>query len=177
MVARDRFEARLRGAASLALAGSASLFAALLIHELVSFGGAARGLIGSGAAPCPAPPCLTLGVVVSGQVAKAVGAAFVFAAIGAIWMRGQARWTVAVVYWALQYLWALLGIASGYRAQFGSGWAWWEPFAVLLWHPLLTPGLMLAGLAACLGLDRRFAPRPPAPPLRARVPRSGRRRA
>jgi hypothetical protein len=35
-------------------------------------------------------------------------------------------------------------------------------FAELLWHPVTTPGLMLAGLAACLALDRLARPSPAA---------------
>lgn len=168
---------RLKAAASLALAGGLSIFAVLLIHEVSAFGGATLGLIGPGSGPCAAPPCVTMGTIVSGHVAKALGAALVFAVIGAIWTRGPARLAIAGGFWALQYVWSLVGIASGYRAHFGSGWAWWEPFAELLWHPLVTPGLMLLGLAVCLGLDRGLAPRLPAPSLKARLPRSGRRRA
>lgn len=154
MTAGDIPEPRLRAAARLAIAGGLSIFAVLLIHELTVFGGAALGLIRPGSAPCPAPPCLTVGVIVWGHVAKAMGAGLVFAVIGAIWTRGPARWAIAGAFWVLQYLWSLVGIASGYRAHFGSGWTWWEPFAQLLWHPVTTPGLMLVGLLACLTLDR-----------------------
>lgn len=156
---------RLRAALALAAAGAVSLFAALLVHELSAFGGPALGLIQPASAPCAEPPCLTVGLVVSGHVAKALGAGVVFALIGAFWTRGPARWIIAGAFWALQYLWSLVGIASGYRAHFGTGWAWWEPFAELLFHPLTTPGLMLTGLAAFLLLDR--AGRGAGPPRRA----------
>ena len=163
MSTRTFSDLRGRAAASLALAGGLTIFAVLLTHELTVFGGAALGLIRPGSAPCPAPPCLTMDMIVWGHVAKAIGAGLVFAVIGAIWTRGPLRLAIAGGFWVLQYLWSLVGIASGYRAHFGSGWAWWEPFAELLWHPVTTPGLMLAGLAACLALDRlarRDGPRP-----------------
>lgn len=135
-----------------------SLFAVLLIHEFLAFGAYPNDLIAPAGAPCPEPPCLTTGMVVSGQMAKAIGAGFVFALIGAVWTAGAARWLIAAGYWVVQYLWSLIGIASGYRLHFGSGWAWWEPFADLLWHPVTTPVLLLAGLAGCLGLDRLARP-------------------
>ena len=145
---------RVNAALSLALAGAISTFAVLLSHELLVFGDAALGLIVPDAAPCPAPPCLTVELIVWGHIAKAVGAAFVFALVGAIWTRGPLRWWLAGVVWVVEYLWSLVGIASGYRAHFGTGWAWWEPFAQLLWNPVTTPGLMLAGLMALFAMDR-----------------------
>jgi hypothetical protein len=163
MPAQPLPESRARAAARLAVAGGLSIFAVLLIHELTVFGGAALGLIRPGGAPCATPPCLTVDVIVWGHVAKAIGAGIVFAVIGAIWTRGPARWAIAGSFWVLQYLWSLVGIASGYRAHFGSGWAWWEPFAELLWHPVTTPGLMVAGLGTCLLLDGLTR-------LRARIP-------
>lgn len=151
--------ARLRSALTLALAGALSLFAVLLLHEVLAFGTLPHDLIAPAGAPCPEPPCLTMGTVVTGLVAKAIGAGVVFAAIGAIWTTGAARRVIAGGFFALQYLWSLVGIASGYRRHFGTGWDWWEPFAVLLWHPVTTPALLLAGLAGCLGLDRMVRPR------------------
>jgi hypothetical protein len=149
---------RLRPALTLALAGAASLFAVLLTHEFLAFGTQPNDLIAPAGAPCPEPPCLTTGMVVTGLVAKAIGAGFVFALIGAVWTSGAARWLMAGVFFALQYLWSLVGIASGYRGHFGSTWAWWEPFAELLWHPVTTPALLMAGLVGCLGLDRLVRP-------------------
>ncbi|NKX43539.1 hypothetical protein [Roseicyclus persicicus] len=145
---------RLRSALSLALAGAVTLFAALVLHEMLVFGPAGHDLIGNGSTPCPAPPCLTTGTVVTGLIAKAIGAAFAFAAIGAIWAAGRARTGLGAGFWALQYLWSLVGMASGYRDGFPGDWDWWEPFAVLLWHPVLTPALMALGLGGFLGLDR-----------------------
>ena len=153
---------RVRSALTLAFAGGSSLFAALMVHEFYVFGAATHDLIGSSSAPCTEPPCLTTGVVVSGQIAKAIGAAMVFGIIGAIWHHGALRWMTAAGFWVLQYTWSLVGIASGYRLHFGTSWAWWEPFAELVWNPITTPGLLAAGLVAFVGLDRllRPAPRP-----------------
>jgi len=145
---------RLRPAVTLALAGGLSLFAVLLIHEVLAFGTQPHDLIAPAGAACAGPPCLTMGTVVTGLVAKAIGAGAVFAVIGAVWTTGAARWTIAGGFFALQYLWSLIGIASGYRGHFGTTWTWWAPFAELLWHPVTTPALLLAGLAGCLGLDR-----------------------
>lgn len=154
---------RLRAALTLAVTGAVSLFAVLLIHELLVFGGPAMGLIQPASAVCATPPCLTVDMIVWGHVAKAIGAGVVFALVGAVWTGGRKRWAIAGGFWALQYLWSLVGIASGYRAHFGTGWTWWEPFAQLLFHPLTTPGLMLAGLSVFISLDlaaRRRSPRP-----------------
>ena len=150
--------ARLRPALALAVAGALSLFPVLLLHEFLVFGAQAHDLIAPASAPCPDPPCLTSAMVVSGHVAKAVGAGLVFAIIGAVWTKGPGRWLIAAAFFALQYTWSLVGIASGYRLHFGTGWAWWEPFAVILWHPVTTPALLLAGLLACLGMDQMVRP-------------------
>ena len=150
--------ARLRSAVTLALAGGASLCIVLLIHEFLAFGVAPNDMIAPAGTPCPDPPCLTSGMVVSGAVAKGVGAGMILAIIGAIWTSGPARWAIAGGYWVVQYLWSLIGIASGYRLHFGTGWTWWEPFAELLWNPVTTPALMLAGLVGCLGIDRLARP-------------------
>jgi hypothetical protein len=145
---------------TLALAGGVSLFAALIVHEFHIFGAQAHDLIAASSTPCLDPPCLTVGMVVSGHIAKAVGAAMVFALIGAIWTRGAERMLIAAGYWVVQYTWSLVGIASGYRLHFGTGWAWWEPFAELMWTPIATPGLLAAGLVALIGLDRVLRPAP-----------------
>ena len=154
----ERAPGRLRPALTLALAGAVSLFGVLLAHELLAFGTEPHDFIAPAGAPCPDPPCLTTGMVITGQLAKAIGAGIVFAIIGAIWTSGAKRWLLAGGFFALQYLWSLVGIASGYRSHFGTSWAWWEPFAELLWHPVTTPALLLAGLAGCLGLDRVVRP-------------------
>ncbi|MCT4684124.1 MAG: hypothetical protein N4A39_10390 [Roseicyclus sp.] len=149
---------RLRPALTLATAGAVSLFAVLLVHEFLAFGTQPNDLIAPAGAVCVAPPCLTTATVVTGLVAKAIGAGVVFAIIGAVWTAGRARWLIAGGFFALQYLWSLVGIASGYRGHFGTAWAWWEPFADLLWHPVTTPALLMAGLVGCLGLDRLVKP-------------------
>ncbi|MBF9059927.1 hypothetical protein HKCCSP123_12115 [Rhodobacterales bacterium HKCCSP123] len=154
----DAATGRLRPALTLALAGSASLFVVLLVHEILAFGTQPNDLIAPSGAPCAEPPCLTTGMVVTGLLAKSLGAGIVFAIIGALWTTGPARWLIAAGFFALQYLWSLVGIASGYRGYFGTNWAWWEPFAELLWHPVTTPALLLAGMAGCLGLDRLVRP-------------------
>jgi hypothetical protein len=149
---RDAY--RGRAALTLALAGGISLFAVLLAQELMIFGEGGHALILANAAPCPVVPCVTVSMVVAGHVAKAIGAALAFALIGAIWLGGAARWSIAAPVWVGLYLWSLVGIASGYRSQFGTSWDWWEPFAELLWSPAMTLGLMATGLLACVGLDR-----------------------
>ncbi|WP_038650350.1 hypothetical protein [Roseicyclus elongatus] len=154
---------RLRAAFALSIAGALSLFAALMGHEFFVFGGQGHDLIEPSTALCAAPPCLTVEVVVSGQVAKAIGAAMAFAIIGVIWVQGRSRMLIGAGFWTLQFCWSLVGVASGYRLHFGTDWGWWEPFARLMWHPLVTPGLLVAGLAAFLGLDRVLRPIPHRP--------------
>ncbi|MEJ6389515.1 hypothetical protein [Gymnodinialimonas ulvae] len=148
--------ARLPAALALALAGGLSLFAALLTHEFLTFGAPGHGLLNADRSLCPDIACPTTGMIVVAHVAKAIGAAILFAFIGVIWPSGGFRLGVAALAFTLQYLVSLVGIASGYRAQFGTTWAWWEPFAELLWNPLLTPLLLLAGLALLFGLDRHL---------------------
>lgn len=134
------------------MAGALSLFTALLTHEILSFGAAGHAIIGR--ATCPDWPCPTLSLIVVGLVFKGIGAGLAFGAFGALVPVPPARLWGAGVLWAVQYLWGLVGIASGYRDQFGPDWRWWEPFADLLWHPALTLGLLGAGLVLFLGLDR-----------------------
>jgi hypothetical protein len=143
-----------RSAIALGLAGSSTLFAALLTHEILSFGAAGHDVITRDPAACTALPCVTLGTVVTGHLAKAVGTAIAFVVIGALLVGQAARWPIAAVIWVALYLWSLVGIASGYRARFGSDWAWWQPFAELAWSPGVTLGLMLLGLLCCAGCDR-----------------------
>ncbi|MBY6201131.1 hypothetical protein KUV65_07160 [Maritalea mobilis] len=138
----------------MAFAGATSLFAALTIHEILVFGPRNHDLIASSSTPCTDPPCLTLGVVLTGQIAKAIGASLAFAIIGGIWSTGMARLGTAMGFWVLQYAWSLIGISSGYRVHFDSDWGLWGPFAELMWHPFLTPGLLIAGLGAFYALDR-----------------------
>lgn len=145
----------LRAALSLGLAGGLTLFAALLAHEILAFGASGHGIIGR--ATCPDWPCPTLSVIIVGLVFKGIGAGLALGVLGLILPNEPARAWGAGCLWAVQYLWGLVGIASGYREQFGPDWRWWDPFAVLLWDPLTTPGLLIAGLLACLLLDRLMA--------------------
>lgn len=137
---------------SLALAGALSLFAALVIHEILSFGAAGHAMIGR--ADCPDWPCPTLSLIVVGLVFKGIGAGIAFAVLGLLMAQAPGRLWGAGLLWVVQYLWGLVGIASGYRDQFGSTWRWWEPFAELLWQPVLTLGLMAAGVGLMVGIDR-----------------------
>ena len=134
------------------MAGALSLFGALLAHEIVSFGAAGHAVIGL--ADCPDWPCPTLSMIVVALVFKAIGAGMAMGVLGALVAQAPARLRAAGLLWTVQYFWGLVGIASGYRDQFGTTWRWWEPFAVLLWQPALTLGLMAAGLALLIGLDR-----------------------
>ena len=142
---------------SLALAGALSLFAALAAHEILIFGPRGHDIIGQDG--CPQSLCPDMTAVIIGLLAKAIGAGLALALLGAIVPMNPARMRGAALLWAAQYLWALLGIASAYRIHFGTTWRWWEPFVGLMWHPLLTPALLLAGLAVFLGIDRLLAPR------------------
>ena len=151
---------RVRAALTLALGGAISLFGALLAHDLLSFGASGHDMIVEAGASCDMPPCLTMGVVLAGHMAKAVGAGLVFALIGAVWVAGPARGVLGASLWVMQYIWSLIGIASGHRASFGTSWRWWEPFAELMWDPVLTLGLMVGGLLtfwlAVRGLEWRL---------------------
>ncbi len=149
----------MRASLSLSCAGALALFAVLLAHEFLSFGPRGHGLINADRSTCPDIACPTTGILVVAHIAKAIGAAFLFGIIGAIWTSGVARLTITAAAFALQYVWSLVGMASGYRIHFGTTWAWWEPFAELLWHPATTLLLLALGLALCLSLDR-FLNRP-----------------
>jgi hypothetical protein len=143
-----------RSAIALGLAGSVTLFAALLTHEILSFGATGHDVIAHDAVACTVLPCVTLGTIVTGHMAKAVGTAIAFVVIGALLVGRAARGPIAALIWVALYLWSLVGIASGYKALFGSDWAWWEPFTELAWSPGVTLGLMLLGLLCCAGFDR-----------------------
>jgi hypothetical protein len=147
---------RLNAATALAIAGALSLFAALMVHEILTFGGTGHGLINADRTVCPDIACPTTGLLLTAHIAKAIGAAFLFSVIGAIWVDGLARSLIAAAAFVGQYLLSLVGLASGYRAQFGTTWAWWEPFAELLWSPILTPALLIVGLTLTLGIDRQM---------------------
>ena len=149
-------QGRLGSALSLALAGALSLFAALLAHEILTFGASGHAIIGQ--AECPDWPCPTLSVIIVGLVFKGIGAGLAFAALGAFVTLAPSRLRAAGLLWIVQYLWGLVGMASGYREQFGTTWAWWEPFAELLWQPALSLGLMAAGIVLMLGIDRVLRP-------------------
>jgi hypothetical protein len=145
---------RVRAGARLAFWGALTLLGALLAHEWLVFGPSGHDLIADASAPCAEVPCITFGTIVTAQIAKALGAAMLFAVIGAIWAAGRLRWAVAGPVWVAEYLWSLIGIASSHRAAFREDWRWWEPFAVLMWSPVITPGLALLGIGLWYGLDR-----------------------
>lgn len=152
---------RLQSATSLALIGATTLCAALALHELLSFGPGGYDVIARAGSPdCRAAPCVSPQMVIFGQIAKAVGAALVFALVGAFTVSLRGRLGVGAALWVAQYFWSMLGIASGYRAQFGTTWAWWEPFAELMWRPGMSLPLMLGGLAIfCVAAARTTAAR------------------
>lgn len=143
---------RVRSALALAVAGALSLFAVLATHEILVFGAPGHGIIGQPG--CAASLCPAMSVVITGLVFKAIGAGLALGVLGMLLPGGPARLWGASLLWAGQYLWALVGIASAYRVHFGTTWRWWEPFTSLIWHPVATPALMIAGLCAFLALDR-----------------------
>ncbi len=143
---------------SLALAGAVSLFAALAAHESLVFGAHGHAIIGQPG--CALSLCPSGGAIVVGLVAKAIGAGLALGVLGALLPAAPARLRGASMLWTVQYLWALVGIASSYRIHFGTSWRWWEPFVALIWHPVLTPALLVAGLAVMLAVDRILAARP-----------------
>lgn len=149
-----------RAATALAFAGGISLFAVLLAHEILSFGAPGHGLLNADRSLCPDIACPTTGLILVAHIAKAIGAAILFGFIGVVWPSGRLRLGVAALAFALQYLVSLVGMASGYRAQFGTTWAWWEPFAELLWQPVVTLPLLASGLALLLILDAVMSRRP-----------------
>jgi hypothetical protein len=144
---------RLRSALSLALIGALTLSPLLAAHDILSFGPRGHDLIAPWGTNCTEWPCATMNLVVSGQIAKGIGAALVFALIGAVTISFRGRLGLGGAAWVVQYFWSLVGIASGYRGHFGTDWRWWDPFAKLLWSPGLTLGLMVCGLGAFLGLS------------------------
>jgi hypothetical protein len=150
--------ARIRSGASLALAGAVSLFVALAAHEVLSFGTFGHGLIDR--ASCEMSLCPTLSVVIAGLAFKSIGAGLALGFLALLVADDPARRSAAILLWLMQYLWSLIGIASGYRGNFGTTWRWWEPFAGLLWDPVMTPALMIIGLTVFLATDRILAARP-----------------
>lgn len=145
---------RVRAGATLAFWGALTLLGALLAHEWLVFGPSGHDLIADASAPCGEVPCITFGTIVTAQIAKALGAAILFGAIGAIWVAGHRRWIVALPAWLAEYLWSLIGIASSHRGALGGDWRWWEPFAVLMWSPVITPGLAVLGIGLWYALER-----------------------
>ena len=126
--------------------------AVLIPTEILVFGASGHGIIGQ--ADCPSSICPSLSVVIVGLAFKCIGVGLALGALGALLPDAPARLRGAMVLWSLQYLWALVGIARAYQIHFGTSWAWWEPFVALIWNPVLTPAVMIAGLALLLGIDR-----------------------
>jgi hypothetical protein len=149
---------RVRAGAVLGVWGALSLLVVLLAHEWVSFGPSGHDLIAAASAPCPEVPCVTLGTIITAQIAKALGAAMLFWGIGAIWVSGRMRWAIAAPVWLAEYLWSLVGIASSHRGAFRDDWRWWEPFVVLMWSPVTTPALAILGMGIWFGLARTRRP-------------------
>ena len=69
---------RVRAGAVLGVWGALSLLVVLLAHEWLSFGPSGHDLIAAASAPCPEVPCVTLGTIITAQIAKALGAAMLF---------------------------------------------------------------------------------------------------
>jgi hypothetical protein len=61
---------------------------------------------------------------------------------------------VAVVFTAC-WIQGALGIAGWMVSTEGGTWLWYEPFAELFWHPIITPGLFLGGVATALRVTSR----------------------
>ena len=105
---------------------------------------------------CAGPPCLTMGTVRDGAaLARPSARAPVFAVSARV--VDDRRRTLddrGRLFRPAIPLVADTASPRGYRGHFGTTWTWWAPFAELLWHPVTTPALLLAGLAGCLGLDR-----------------------
>jgi hypothetical protein len=148
---------RIGSALALGLAGALSLFSAFATHEILVFGAQGHGIIGQ--ANCPPSLCPPMAMVLTGLAAKSIGAGLALGLLGALLTAGPVRARAAAALWAVQYLWGLVGIASAYRSNFGATWRWWEPFFALMFHPILTPGLLLVGLALFTGAERLLAPR------------------
>lgn len=143
---------RIGSAVSLMVAGAVSLFCVFATHEILVFGPHGHDIIGQ--ANCPPSLCPPMAAVLTGLAAKSIGAGLALGCLGALLPAGPVRLRAGATLWAAQYLWGLVGIASAYRSNFGTTWRWWEPMIGLLWHPVLTPALLVAGLAVFLGLDR-----------------------
>ena len=143
---------RLRSALSLALIGALTLSPLLAAHDILSFGPRGHDLIAPWGTSCTEWPCATMNLVVFGQIAKGVGAAMVFALVGAFTVSRRGRLGVGATAWVVQFFWSLAGIASGYRGHFAESWRWWEPFAELMFDPVLTLCCLGIGLALFLAL-------------------------
>lgn len=139
---------RLRSAAGLAIWGSLSLTAAVLAHEIISFGPWGHDAIAGWGTRCIDWTCVTPDLIIVTHIAKALSAALIFGLFGMVVRSDPARIIGAAILWLIQYGWSMAAIASGYKAIFGTTWRLWEPFVELAFDPALTTTLALVGLAS-----------------------------
>jgi hypothetical protein len=134
-------------AGRVALGGTLSLLSVLFVHELASFG-LGHGLVRWSDTGCAAGDCAGIGLIVVTLGMTAVVLAPIFALAGAVTARWARRLPVLSALWLCLVILLLMQTANGYRAAFGATWLWYEPFVELMFQPLLTPALLVAGVAA-----------------------------
>lgn len=69
------------------------------------------------------------------------------------WGTWACVWVLSFAFVGLYFL-AGNGTAVNYRVEFGATWQFPEPFWELLFHPVLTPALLVVGLWVFLALTR-----------------------
>lgn len=111
---------------------------------------------------CHAADCAGIAVLLIASAFHVVAVALLFALAGALFPHGPNRTPILATLWLFSSLCLLTSIASGYRAGYGATWLWHEPFVELLFHPIVTPSLLVAGLIAHLWWLRPEAEMDPA---------------
>jgi len=136
------------------LAGCLSLFAALLIHEIVAFGYFRGFLTGEREMVSYFYPS-GVGEIVAVNALTAAVMALPLALIA--WFKTNIRPLIVPlgITWLALCLWGYFSTASGYRAHFGTTWLPHEPFLELMWSPVLTPLSTLIGIGPFMWAIRR----------------------
>ena len=136
------------------VAGWFSLFAAWLLHEVVTFGFFHGYLTGERQLGYGIYPASLGGIIIEALVICAVGAALL-AIVSFLLRSNSLRWPVLGAAWLTLCLWSYFETAFGYSGDFGATWYWHEPFWALMWSPWLTPLATLLGLIPFLWFIRK----------------------
>jgi hypothetical protein len=149
---------RLTQAIRTALAAIYTLIPTVFIHDVISFALIRPHIRWSDVGCTTGDACVGIAIVVFIYAMLALPVAIVFALAGALLSGLRPRRIVLMLAWLGVCGWMLIATASGYRIGYGATWRWYEPFWELMAHPILTPALLIMGLAGFYAALRRYIP-------------------